>query len=32
MAQGLEEIDLATILHLFGSNRFMSCPQAMPFF
>ena len=31
-AQGLVEADLSAILNLFGSNQFMSCPQAMSFF
>ena len=31
-AQGLVEDDLSVILDTFGSNQFMSCPQAMSFF
>ena len=30
--QGLVEIGLSAILDLFGSNQFMSCPQAVSFF
>ena len=31
-AQGLVEVDLSAILDPFGTNQFMSCPQAMSFF
>ena len=31
-AQGLVEVDLSAILDPFGSNQFMSCSRAMPFF
>ena len=31
-AQGLLEVKSSAILDLAGSNQFLSCPQAMPFF
>ena len=30
--QGVVEVDLSSILDMFGSHKFMSCLQAMSFF